>query len=63
MPTSKSSLDKRDVYYRKGKSDGAYCKRSGVACALAVPCHRLLGATRVSRNRADDHRISRSLGL
>lgn len=22
MPSSKSSLDKRDVYYRKGKSDG-----------------------------------------
>lgn len=26
MPTSKSSLDKRDVYYRKGKSDGTCCR-------------------------------------
>lgn len=30
MPSSKSSLDKRDVYYRKGKSDGE-CGRSATA--------------------------------
>lgn len=37
MPSSKSSLDKRDVYYRKGKSDGE-CMRSGAKAAAAGSC-------------------------
>lgn len=36
MPSSKSSVDKRDVYYRKGKSDGKYPEACAVEKLLLV---------------------------
>lgn len=69
MPTSKSSLDKRDVYYRKGKSDGAYavgcwgCSWVLAACPPTRPDDEVLCQPPPTFPEALTPRLSSSLSV